>query len=100
MFIAYTLRGSTRPRKDPSEPISSPIEPPTARDAGYPGVDESSKNLQLEQAVRQATAQLRRSVKLSNSLDDGLHSLVSSRHVSPSLQRFLVPRVSRYHQRN
>jgi hypothetical protein len=61
-------------------------------------MDEATKQFALEEAVRKATAQLRRSVKLPNPLDDGLYSPLSGRRVSPSIGRFVLGRISRCHQ--
>jgi hypothetical protein len=100
MIVTFRPRASTRPRKDLSESASSPIDSPNARDARSLELHEPIEHLQLEQANRKATAQIRRSVTLSNSPEDGLHSLISGRRVSPSLGRFFVARVSRCHQRS
>jgi hypothetical protein len=61
-------------------------------------IDETTKQCALEEAVRKATAQLRRSVKLPKALDDGLYSPLSGRRVSPSIGRLLAGRISRCHQ--
>jgi hypothetical protein len=62
-------------------------------------IDEATKQFELEQAVRKATAQLRRSVKAPNPLEDDLYSPISGRHVSLSSGRFFAARISRCHQR-
>jgi hypothetical protein len=62
-------------------------------------IDEATKQFALEQAIRKATAQLRRSVNLPNSPEGGgLYSPLSGRRVSPSLGRMITGRISRYHQ--
>jgi len=63
-------------------------------------IDEAARQVELEQAIRKAIAQLRRSVKLPNSLEDGLYSPISGRRVSPSVGRFFAGRISRCHQRS
>jgi hypothetical protein len=63
-------------------------------------IDEAASQVELEQAIRKATAQLRRSVKLPNPLEDGLYSPISGRRVSPSVGRCFAGRISRCHQRN
>jgi hypothetical protein len=63
-------------------------------------IDEAARQSQLEQAVRKATAQLRRSVKLPNPLEDGLYSPISGRRVSSSVGRCFAGRISRCHQRS
>jgi hypothetical protein len=62
-------------------------------------IDKATKQFKLEQAVRKATAQLRRSVKALDPLEDDLYSPISGRHVSPSSGRFFAGRISRCHQR-
>jgi hypothetical protein len=62
-------------------------------------IDGAAKQIALEQAIRKATAQLRRSVKLPNPREDSLYSLLSGRHVSPSAGRPLPGQISRCHQR-
>ena len=61
-------------------------------------IDETARQAALEQAVRKATAQLRRSVKPPNPPEDGLYSPLSGRHVSPSVGGFFTGRISRCHQ--
>lgn len=100
MSIIVTRRAPTQHRRDGSESASLPIDFLTARDCRSAEIDESTERIQLEQAVRKATAQLRRSVRLSNPLEDGLYSLISGRRVSPSSGRSFACRVSRCHQRN
>jgi hypothetical protein len=63
-------------------------------------IDEAASQVELERAIRKATAQLRRSVKLPNPLEDGLYSPISGRRVSPSVGRCVAGRISRCHQRN
>ncbi|HZC36545.1 MAG TPA: hypothetical protein VE242_13070 [Chthoniobacterales bacterium] len=62
-------------------------------------IDEATREFALEQAIRKATAQLRRSVKLPNPPEDGLYSPLSGRRVSPSVGRLFSGPISRCHQR-
>jgi hypothetical protein len=65
---------------------------------GRPMEIDQAKQFALDQAIRQATAQLRRSVKLPNPPEDGLYSPLSGRRVSPSVGRLVAGRISRCHQ--
>jgi hypothetical protein len=77
---------------------SAAVGPSPADNRRPAEIDEAAKQVALEQAIRKATAQLRRSVKLPNPREDGLYSLLSGRHVSPSARRPLTGRISRCHQ--
>jgi hypothetical protein len=61
-------------------------------------INESTRQFALEQAIRKATAELRRSVKLPKPSEEGLYSPLSGRHVSPSAGRSFSGRISRGHE--
>jgi hypothetical protein len=61
-------------------------------------INESTRQFALEQAIRKATAELRRSVKLPKPSEEGLYSPLSGRRVSPSGSRSFPGRISRCHQ--
>jgi hypothetical protein len=94
MNLAFTPRFSHHYYRRPRPSWVIDFLPPDDRRTME--IDEA----QLEQAVRKATAQLRRSVKSPNPLEDALYSPISGRRVSPSPGRFSADRFSRCHQRN
>jgi hypothetical protein len=98
MNVTFTPRSANNHYRD--EDRSAPVDflPPDNRQTTE--IDEAVRQVELEHAIRKAIAQLRRSVKLPNPLEDGLYSPISGRRVSPSVGRFLAGRISRCHQRS
>jgi hypothetical protein len=98
MNVIFTLRSANKHYRD--EDRSAPVDflPPDNRRTTE--IDEAARQVELEQAIRKAIAQLRRSVKLPNPPEDGLYLPISGRRVSPSVGRFFAGRISRCHQRS
>jgi hypothetical protein len=101
MSVTSTLGRKTDHHPDEDESGSAPrlIDFFAATDYGSTEIDDRTKKSDWEQVVRKATSQLRNSVRLSSSLEDGLYSLISGRRVSPSSWRLSTCRISRSHQR-
>jgi hypothetical protein len=97
MSVTFTTRYSSHHNRnaDPSAAVS--FLPASTRRTIE--IDEATKQFDLEQAVRKATAQLRHSVKALNPLEDDLYSPISGRHVSSSSRRFFAAQITRCHQR-
>jgi hypothetical protein len=98
MTATFTARSSKHHHRDPDRFAAAGLLP--AHNTGTMEMDEATKQFELEQAVRKATAQLRRSVKLPSPLEDGLYSPISGRRVLPFVGRFFAGRISRCHQRS
>jgi len=97
MSVTFTPRSSSHHNRNADRSAAVSFLPASARRTIE--IDEATRQFELEEAVRKATAQLRRSVKAPNPLEDDLYSPISGRHVSPSSGRFFAGRISRCHQR-
>jgi hypothetical protein len=97
MTVTFTPLSSTHRNRNADRVAALSFLPTSTRRTTE--IDEATKQFELEQAVRKATAQLRRSVKAQDPLEDDLYSPISGRHVSLSSGRFFAARISRCHQR-
>jgi hypothetical protein len=98
MNFTFTSRSPSDHYRNPNRSAAGGFLPPDSLRTME--IDEAARQFELEQAVRKATAQLRRSIKLPNPLEDGLYSPISGRRVSPSIGRLFAGRISRCHQRS
>jgi hypothetical protein len=79
MTTTYTLSSKVRPahlHEAPITPSSYVIDLIPARDRLRTDIDEVSRQLEIEQEVRKAAAQRRRSTELYDPFEDWLYSLV------------------------
>ncbi|SRR6266436_3892691 len=97
MTVTFTPRSSSHHNRNPDRSTAVSLLPANSR--RMMEIDETTKQFKLEQAVRKATGQLRRSVKAPNPFEDDLYSPISGRRVSPSSGTFFAGRISRCHQR-
>jgi hypothetical protein len=89
MSVTFTTRSSSHHNRNADPTAAVSFLPASTRRTIE--IDEATKQFDLEQAVRKATAQLRHSVKALNPLEDDLYS--------SSSRRFFAGQITRCHQR-